>query len=75
LIVVPTTRRSAALPKTVAILAGLGAAVGLAVAAPVHAASPSTAASRIVESRHHGKKPGREHARHHTSRPERGSSR
>jgi predicted polyphosphate/ATP-dependent NAD kinase len=42
-------------PKAVAALAVLGVAAGLTLAAPVRAASPSTAASRLVEARHHKK--------------------
>jgi hypothetical protein len=55
LIVVHTTSRDFTLPKSVAIMAGLGVVVGLAVAAPGHAATPSTAASRIVGSHLHKK--------------------
>lgn len=62
---VRTTSRGFTLPKSVAVVAGLGVVVGLALAAPGHAAAPSTAASRIVGSHHH-KKPGDE--RHHTER-------
>lgn len=60
-----TTSRVSTVPKSVAVVAVLGVVVGLALAAPGHAAAPSTAASRIVGSHLH-KKPA--DARHRTER-------
>ena len=65
--------RSLAWPKAAAVVAGLGVAAALALAAPVRAASPSTPAARLVEAQQHHRKPGaaqpkRHPAKHHTAR-------
>jgi hypothetical protein len=65
--------RSLAWPKAAAVVLGVGIAAGLALAAPVRAASPSTPAARLVEARqHHNKpdatRPGHHQAEHRTAR-------
>jgi hypothetical protein len=68
LTVVRNSPRRLSAPKAVAIAIGLCLAAGLAIEAPVHAASPSTAAARIVASRNH-KKPGGDQRNHRTGKP------
>jgi hypothetical protein len=46
-------RNSSRLPRALPVLVGLGIAVGLALAAPVRKASPSTDTARLVTSRLH----------------------
>jgi hypothetical protein len=54
-LIVARTRRDSAVPKSVAVVAGIGVVMGLSMAAPGRAASPSIPASQIVGSRHHQK--------------------
>jgi hypothetical protein len=66
LIVARTPTRGFTVPRAVALVAGIGLAVGLALTAPVHAACPSAAAQRLVTARQHHDKPDGAHAHHRT---------
>ena len=61
-----TRNGRAALPKTVAVALGTCLAIGLTLAAPVHAASPGAAAKRIAA--HVRKSPAVPVKRHHRAK-------